>query len=92
MHGIDVCLRLGDVPGARRYAAALEAYTRDEPLPWCDAVIAVIARGRALARGLEGERGEDVRGEIERALQLAQDMQFLALLPASEEALSRHLS
>ncbi len=83
-HGIDVCLRLGDAEGARRYAAALEAYTRDEPLPWCEAVI---ARGRALARVLDGERADDAHAAVERALGLAREMNFLALVPALEEAL-----
>jgi len=85
-HGIDVCLRLGDAAGARRHAAALEAYTRDEPLPWCEAVI---ARGRVLARVLDGERGEEVRREIGHALGLARAMNFLVLVPALEEALAR---
>lgn len=83
--GIEVSLRQGDADGARRYAAALEAYTRDEPLPWAEALI---ARGRALARVLEGERGEDAREAVERALQLAQAMEFLALVPALQAALA----
>lgn len=85
-HGIDVCLRLGDAAGARRHAAALEAYTRDEPLPWCEAVI---ARGRVLARVLDGEQGAEVRREIERAIGVAREMNFLVLVPALEEALTR---
>jgi tetratricopeptide (TPR) repeat protein len=86
--GIEVSLRQGDADGARRYAAALEAYTRDEPLPWAEALI---ARGRALARVLDGERGEDAREAVERAMRLAQAMEFLALVPALQEALAARL-
>ena len=49
---IEVCLELGEPGEAERHAAALEDYTRPEPLPWADFYI---ARGRALAdlgRGL----------------------------------------
>jgi hypothetical protein len=43
---IDVSLDAGDWDSAERYTAALEDYTRPEPLPWSDFFV---ARGRALA-------------------------------------------
>jgi tetratricopeptide (TPR) repeat protein len=43
---IDVCLELGEPAEAERHAAALEDYTRPEPLPWA---AFHIMRGRTLA-------------------------------------------
>jgi tetratricopeptide (TPR) repeat protein len=43
---IEVCLNTGDWNAVERYAAALENYTRVEPLPWSDFFV---ARGRVLA-------------------------------------------
>jgi class 3 adenylate cyclase/tetratricopeptide (TPR) repeat protein len=43
---IEVCLDAGEWDNVERYAAALDDYTRPEPLPWSDFFI---ARGRALA-------------------------------------------
>jgi class 3 adenylate cyclase len=50
---IEAALATEDWDGAERYAAALEAYTRAEPLPSSDFVI---ARCRALAARGRGER------------------------------------
>src|SRR5690606_33604837 len=50
---IDAALGARDLAAAERYAAALEEYTRPEPLPWADFIV---ARGRALAAGGRGER------------------------------------
>jgi class 3 adenylate cyclase/tetratricopeptide (TPR) repeat protein len=50
---IEAALRAGDWTDAERYAAALEDYTRPEPLPWADFII---ARARALAAWGRGER------------------------------------
>jgi tetratricopeptide (TPR) repeat protein len=52
---IDVSLDAGDWDNAERYAAALEDYTRAEPLPWSDFFI---ARGRVLATHGRGSREE----------------------------------
>ena len=54
--GIDVALRIGDLVRAENYAAALEEYTRPEPLPWADLVI---ARGRALVSAARNEPGAE---------------------------------
>jgi DNA-binding SARP family transcriptional activator len=64
----EVSLRAGDRDGALHHAQALEAYTRQEPLPWADLVIA-----RARAR---------TAGERAAALETARRMQFEMLVPA----------
>ena len=67
---IEVCLNTGDWDAVERYAAALEDYTRPEPLPWSDFFI---ARARALATYGQGQRNEaltarlrDLSGEARR--------------------------
>jgi tetratricopeptide (TPR) repeat protein len=50
---IEAALAAEDWAAAERYAAALEDYTRAEPLPWADFTI---MRGRALAAWGSGER------------------------------------
>jgi len=67
---IEVCLNTGDWDSVERYAAALEDYTRPEPLPWSDFFI---ARGRALAAYGQGRRDDaviaklrDLSGEAQR--------------------------
>jgi len=60
---IDAGLDSGDWDEAERYAAALEAFTADEPLPWSDVFI---ARARALARFGQGERGAAIAEALDR--------------------------
>jgi tetratricopeptide (TPR) repeat protein len=50
---IEAALAASEWAAAERYAGALEDYTRHEPLPWADFII---ARGRALAAWGRGER------------------------------------
>ena len=52
---MEVCLNTGDWDSVEGYAAALEDYTRPEPLPWSDFFI---ARGRALATYGKGRRDD----------------------------------
>jgi tetratricopeptide (TPR) repeat protein len=52
---MEVCLNTGDWDSVERYAAALEDYTRPEPLPWSDFFI---ARGRVLATYGKGRRDD----------------------------------
>jgi tetratricopeptide (TPR) repeat protein len=51
--GIELRLAEGNQAGARRYAEMLEDYTREEPLPWSDAVIASVFPPRS---GLDSPR------------------------------------
>jgi tetratricopeptide (TPR) repeat protein len=66
---IEVSLREGDHAAALGYAAALEAYASEEPLPW---VSLVVARARALSRGEDRDT----------VLEAARRMQFEWLVPA----------
>jgi tetratricopeptide (TPR) repeat protein len=64
---MEASLEDADWDGVRRYAAALETYTKPEPLPWCDFFI---ARGRVLAAFGDGESngagGEATVAELRR--------------------------
>ncbi len=65
-HAMEVMLRLEDWDEVERYAAALEAYARPEPLPWSEFVI---ARARALASHGGGETGPAdlvILGDLQR--------------------------
>jgi len=48
---MEAALRAKDWEGAQRFAAALEDYTRAEPLPWSDFVITQARTRAALGRG-----------------------------------------
>ncbi len=56
-------LDLRDWQAAARYVAALEAFTRAEPLPWAEFFI---AQGRALAAFGAGRRDEALVAELQR--------------------------
>jgi tetratricopeptide (TPR) repeat protein len=58
---IDHALAIGDWGEAERFAKRLEAYTREQALPWADFLI---ARGRALATWGRGTRTEDLVAEM----------------------------
>ncbi len=72
-HAIEVSLRSGDWGRAERYADALEAYTRDERLPWADLVIGA---GRLLARTGCAAPGAEARKDQDALLAEARRMQF----------------
>ena len=82
---MEVSLNAGDWDGVERYAAALEAYTRPEPLPWAEFRI---ARARALAAHGRGERGEAVLRELRRLWDEADRIGWMIALPALERALA----
>jgi class 3 adenylate cyclase/tetratricopeptide (TPR) repeat protein len=81
---MEASLIAGDWDAVDRYAAALEAYTRPEPLSWADLRI---ARGRALARYGSGERGEPTVRELRRLREEADRVGWKTALPALERAL-----
>ncbi len=81
---IEVSLNIGDWESVERYAAALEDYTRPEPLPWCDFFI---ARGRALAAFGRGRRGAETLAELRRLREQAERNGFMTVLPALDAAL-----
>jgi tetratricopeptide (TPR) repeat protein len=65
---IDHALAIGEWGEAERLATRLEAYTREQSLPWPDFLI---ARGRALAAWGRGTRTEDLMAEIAQLHDLA---------------------
>jgi DNA-binding SARP family transcriptional activator/tetratricopeptide (TPR) repeat protein len=75
--GIEVALRLGELERAARYASALDAYTRDEPLPWA---AAIVDRGRALVAAARNE--PSVEAMLQASLRSTQAMDWVSLQPA----------
>jgi hypothetical protein len=84
--GMDTCLKTGDWDGVERYAAALEDYTRSEPLPWADFFA---ARGRSLAAYGRGGRDETVMQELERVRGEADRVGFCLARQELDAALGR---
>lgn len=82
---MEVCVNTGDWDAAERYAAALEEYTRPEPLPWSDFFI---ARGRALAAVGRGQRDDALIAELRALHEEAQRVGFKAAVPAIDDALN----
>lgn len=82
---VEATLSAGDAAGALRYVAALEDYTRAESLPWAELFS---ARGRALARALQGHPDDASRRELEHVRNTLVDAGFRSFLPAVDAALS----
>jgi hypothetical protein len=82
---IEAMLSAGDAARALSYVAALDNYTRAEPLPWADLFA---ARGRALAAALQGRPDEALRCSLERVRDALADAGFRSFLPAVVEALA----
>jgi DNA-binding winged helix-turn-helix (wHTH) protein/tetratricopeptide (TPR) repeat protein len=78
------CLADAQWSEVERYARALEDYTRSEPLPWSDFLI---ARARALAAHGRGARDEAVYRELQRLRDQAAVAGLKAALPTIETAL-----
>jgi class 3 adenylate cyclase/tetratricopeptide (TPR) repeat protein len=83
--GIDVALDLGEWDEAERYAAALEEFSRAEPLPWSDFFV---ARGRALAAVRRGRTNQGTQRELQRLVAEAHRLGYRVALPAIEQALA----
>ena len=81
---IEVSIEIGDWGGVERYAAALEDFTRSEPLPWCNFFI---ARGRALAAWGQGRREAHLMAEIQALCNEAERVNIATALPALKNAL-----
>ncbi|MCH7477552.1 MAG: hypothetical protein IIA14_05570 [SAR324 cluster bacterium] len=84
-YAMEVSLNEGNWDEAERYAAALEEYTRPEPLPWTDFFI---ARGRALAAHGRGRRDEALTAELEALRDEAARVGFKPEIPALERVLA----
>ena len=81
---MEVGLNTGDWDSVDRYAAALEDYTRPEPLPWSDFFI---ARGRALAEFGRGRRDDELVDTLRRLRDEAKRIGLKLAEPAIEQAL-----
>jgi tetratricopeptide (TPR) repeat protein len=82
---IDHALAISDWDEAERYAARLETYTRAQPLPWSDFLI---ARGRALSAWGRGRRDEGIAAEVSRLRGLAVHHGLKPLAAKLEHALA----
>lgn len=85
---METCLRTGTWDEVERFADALERYTREEPLPRCDFLV---ARGKVLARFGRGDRDNGVGDELERLCAEANRIGLVAALPALEQARAARL-
>jgi class 3 adenylate cyclase/tetratricopeptide (TPR) repeat protein len=83
---MQVALDLADYDEVERYAAALEEYTRPEPLPWSKFFI---DHGQALAAFGRGRRDAAVVAEIQRLRDEGARLGLTTALPAIEAALAR---
>ncbi len=81
---IQIALDQSDWDAVERYAAALEDYTRPEPVPRTDFFI---ARGRALAAFGRGRCDEASLAELARLRDEAARVGLRTALPALEAAL-----
>lgn len=81
---IESSLRLGDWNDVDHFAAALEDYTRGEPLPLTDLFI---ARGRALAAVGRGNRDHETLSRLVRLRDRVAQMRLRTALPALDEAI-----
>jgi hypothetical protein len=82
---IEALLSAADGTGALEYVAALEDYTRAEPLPWSDLFA---KRGRLLARALQGI-DEDIRAELTGMRSSLERAPFKPFLPLVNAALNK---
>jgi class 3 adenylate cyclase/tetratricopeptide (TPR) repeat protein len=82
---MNVALELGDLDEIERYAKALEDFTKPEPLPWADFLI---ARGRALAAHARSQTDWALTSELQRLRDEGLQMGFIVALPAIEAALT----
>lgn len=82
---MDVALSMGDPELVKRYASALEAYTRSEPLPWSKFFV---ARGRALAACVREPMTSELYATLQGLHAQAQDVGMHAAARALAQALA----
>ncbi len=81
---MEISVRLEDWDEVNRFADALEAYCRPEPLPRSDFYI---ARGRALAKYGRGERGNDTMQALTRLREQAEQIGLMSALAGIDRAM-----
>ena len=82
---MEACLNTCNWEEMERYAAALEDYTRSEPLPWSDFFI---ARARVLAAHGRGKRDNTTIQQLKRLRDEAERIGLKPALSALDEALA----
>jgi hypothetical protein len=82
---IEAYLAAGDAEGALRHAAALEDYTRAEPLPWSTLFA---ARGRCLANASRGDIDDRLLDQLKRIRAELVSGGFKAFVGAVDAALT----
>ena len=85
IEGMEGALERQDWKLVERYAEAMEAFTRNEPLPRTDFFI---ARGRALAAFGRGSRDDKTMQELKRLRDEAGRVGLKLAIPALETALA----
>jgi hypothetical protein len=83
--GMEACLQAGEWGEVEWFTSHLHDYTREEPLPYSDFLI---ARGRALADFGRGERGEELAAKLRELRDLACSIDLQFHLPAMDAALA----
>jgi hypothetical protein len=78
-------LRTGDVEALERHARMLEAYTREEPLPWSDFYI---RRARAMARLVAGDHSQAALAVVTAVQGEARHLGVMQAVPAMEVLLA----
>jgi class 3 adenylate cyclase/tetratricopeptide (TPR) repeat protein len=84
-NAMEVAIRYGDWDALERFASALDAYSRSEPLPWSDFFV---ARGRTLASYGRGNRDGATMQELGRLREEAERVGLKLYLPSLETALA----
>jgi tetratricopeptide (TPR) repeat protein len=85
-HAIEVSLRDGLWADARRYADALSAYTREEPLVWTELLV---KRGRCLVKMGQGDPGSDLIQQLQDLRSQCNSLDLRLPLASIETALGQ---
>ncbi len=84
--GIDTCLQIGDWDGVDWFTSHLRDYTRDEPLPFSEFIV---ARATALAEFGRGERSESLLARLEELSEQAGSIKLFFQRQAVDQALEQ---
>jgi hypothetical protein len=82
---IEAFLGARDAEGMMLHATALEAYARNEPLPWSTLFA---ERGRCLAAVVQGEHRDELFGDLNRVRAKLVSAGFKPFLAEVDEALA----
>lgn len=83
---IQVSLCASNWSEVERYCLSLEAYSRPEPFPWADFIV---ARGRALSRAGQGETNPQLVAQLQRLRSIAASSSGSLYLADIDAALER---